>query len=69
MIHFDFTIEDADAENLFYLFQHRINSNNEIIMDELCKKDKCDNEYIERLENDSKYWEQLKEKCENTHEH
>ena len=62
MIHFNFTIEDADAENLMSLFQHRINSNNELIMTELCKKEDCDKSYIDILKKDIIYWTELKTK-------
>ena len=67
MIHFDFTVDDADAENILYLFQHRINTNNEMIIKEMCKKDECDDSYIIHLRNDIKYWEELKSKCSNIH--
>jgi len=65
MIHFDFTVNDSDAENIMYLFQYRINCNNKLIIKEMCKKDKCDNSYIEDLKNDNKYWEELRVKISN----
>jgi Zn-dependent M16 (insulinase) family peptidase len=47
MIHFEFTLEDAEAEFMLSLFQHDINKLNMDIMDAM-----CDNEYTE----ETKQW-------------
>lgn len=57
MIHFDFTVTDVDAENIFAIMRDRIVENNVIIMNMIGKPGqengiaeyRQDNEYIEEL--------------------
>jgi len=67
MINFNFTVNDSDAENIMYLFHHKINTNNNLIMKELCKNENRDKSYIEQLKNDIVYWTELKTKLTNTY--
>lgn len=57
MIHFDFTVTDKDAENIFSIMRSEIDRNNQELLFHLDKPDEAhwveayrkDNEYIEGL--------------------
>ena len=64
-IHFDFTLTQADAENLLYLFEHKISTNIQLMGEAICKKP-ADGEYVSQLKNDISYWKNLKTQLSNT---
>lgn len=64
MIHFDFTVSDADAENIFSVMRHRILLNNMEII-ELIGKTGQEN-YIEAYRRDNEYVQGLIQKMTNT---
>ena len=64
MIHFDFTVTDVDAENIFAIMRDRIVENNVIIMNMIGKPGKED--YIEAYRRDNEYVEELIKKMKNT---
>jgi hypothetical protein len=57
MIHFDFTVSDADAENIFDILNNQISRNREEMLELMAKGDvynmrgayERDNEYIKEL--------------------
>ena len=59
MIHFDFTVSDADAENIFTILNNQISRNREAMLELIVKGDawnmreayERDNEYIKALIN------------------
>ena len=64
MIHFDFTVTDVDAENIFSMMHERISANNMRII-ELIGKTGQEN-YIEAYRRDNEYVEELIKKMTNT---
>lgn len=64
MIHFDFTVSDADAENIFSIMRDRILHNNQQIIEMIGKAGKED--YIAAYRRDNEYVEDLIEKMTNT---
>ncbi len=57
MIHFNFTVSDADAENIFTILNNQISRNREAMLELMAKGDEYnmlgayeqDNEYIKQL--------------------
>ena len=64
MIHFDFTVSDADAENIFAILRDRIVENNVIITNMIGKPGK--EYYIATYRQDNEYIEGLIKKMTNT---
>lgn len=64
MIHFDFTVSDADAENIFSIMRDRILHNNQQIIEMIGKSGKED--YIAAYRRDNEYVEDLIKKMTNT---
>ena len=64
MIHFDFTVSDADAENIFAIMRDRILYNNQQIIEMIGKPDK--EYYIAAYRQDNEYVEGLIKKMTNT---
>lgn len=64
MIHFDFILDDIDAENLFAALQHEIQDINVNIMDELAEQNRPD--YIEWYRERIKYINDLITKLNHT---
>ena len=64
MIHFDFTVSDADAENIFSMMRDRISTNNMRIIDMIGKPGQ--EHYVEAYRQDNQYIEDLMEKMNNT---
>ena len=64
MIHFDFTVTDVDAENIFSMMHERICANNMRIIEMIGKPGKED--YIEAYRRDNEYVEELIKKMKNT---
>ena len=63
MIHFDFTVSDADAENIFSIMRGRILHNNQQIIEMIGKPGKED--YIAAYRRDNEYVEDLIKKMTN----
>jgi hypothetical protein len=63
MIHFDFIVSDADAENILGCIQGEINSNNELILDLIINKK--DESVIKTYKNANQYLIELKSKMKN----
>ena len=64
MIHFDFTVTDIDAENIFSMMRERINANNMRIIEMIGKTGQ--ENYIEAYRRDNEYVEELIKKMTNT---
>lgn len=64
MIHFDFIMEDVDAENLMSLFNTAIGNNNQQIMKAMVKKEP--QEVIDAYNRDIEYLKGLKLQMTNT---
>lgn len=64
MICFDFTVSDADAENIFSIMRDRILRNNQQIIEMIGKPGKED--YIAAYRRDNEYVEDLIKKMTNT---
>ena len=64
MIHFGFTVSDADAENIFSIMRDRIMMNNQQIIEMIGKPGKED--YIAAYRRDNEYVEDLIKKMSNT---
>jgi hypothetical protein len=64
MIHFEFTVSDVDAENIFSMMRDRINANNMEIIEMIGKLGKED--YIAAYRRDNEYVEGLIKKMTNT---
>ena len=64
MIHFDFTVSDVDAENIFSVMRHRIVLNNMEIIELIGKTGQ--EHYIEAYRRDNEYVEELIKKMTNT---
>ena len=64
MIHFDFTVSDADAENIFSMMRVCINLNNVRIIDMVGKPGQ--EHYVEAYRQDNEYIEDLMKKMNNT---
>ena len=64
MIHFDFTVSDADAENIMEIMRDRIMMNNKQIIEMIGKPGKED--YIAAYRQDNEYIEDLIKKMTNT---
>lgn len=64
MIHFDFTVSDVDAENIFSVMRHRIVLNNIEIIELIGKTGQ--EHYIEAYRRDNEYVEDLIRKMTNT---
>lgn len=64
MIHFDFTVTDIDAENIFSMMRERIDTNNMKIIEMLGKTGQ--EHYIEAYRRDNEYVEDLIKKMTNT---
>ena len=64
MINFDFTVSDADAENIFSMMRDRIMMNNQQIIEMIGKPGKED--YIAAYRRDNEYVEDLIKKMSNT---
>ncbi len=64
MIHFDFIVSDADAENIFAIMRDRIVENNVIIMKMIGKSGQEDS--IVDYRQDNEYLEGLIQKMTNT---
>jgi hypothetical protein len=64
MIHFDFTVTDVDAENIFSMMRDRILRNNQQIIEMIGKPGKED--YIAAYRRDNEYVEGLIKKMTNT---
>ena len=64
MIHFDFTVTDVDAENIFSMMRERINANNMRIIEMIGKTGQ--ENYIEAYRRDNEYVEELIKKMTNT---
>ena len=64
MIHFDFTVTDVDAENIFSMMHERISANNMRIIEMIGKSGK--EVYIEAYRQDNEYVEELIKKMTNT---
>jgi hypothetical protein len=64
MIRFDFTVSDADAENIFSIMRDRILHNNQQIIEMIGKYGKED--YIAAYRRDNEYVEDLIKKMTNT---
>ena len=67
MIHFDFTVSDVDAENIFSMMRERINANNMKIIDHMAQSVTQDGheEYIKAYRRDNEYVEELIKKMTN----
>ena len=63
MIHFDFTVSDVDAENIFSVMRHRIVLNNMEIIELIGKTEQ--EHYIEAYRRDNEYIEELIQKMTN----
>ena len=57
MIHFDFTVSEADAENIFSIIRNQILLNNQKIIDLIGKPGQ--EHYIEAYRRDNEYVEKL----------
>lgn len=68
MIHFDFTVSDADAENIFSMMRDRISANNMKILDHMAQSITQDGHEvcIEAYRRDNEYVEELIKKMTNT---
>ena len=64
MIRFDFTVSDADAQNIFQIMRDRIMMNNKQIIEMIGKPGKED--YIAAYRRDNEYVEGLIQKMTNT---
>ena len=64
MIRFDFTVSDADAQNIFQIMRDRIMMNNQQIIEMIGKPGKED--YIAAYRRDNEYVEGLIQKMTNT---
>ena len=64
MIRFDFTVSDADAENIFSMIRDRIGTNNMRIIDMIGKAGQ--EHYVEAYRQDNQYIEDLMKKMTNT---
>jgi hypothetical protein len=64
MIHFDFTLDDIDAENLFGALQHEIQNIHMNIGDEMAAENRP--EYISWYRERIKYIEELMQKLTHT---
>ncbi len=65
MIHFDFTVSDADAENIMEIMRDRIINNNMRIMDLMTQPDRHE-QTIQAFRRDNEYVEELIKKMTNT---
>ena len=64
MIHFDFTVSDADAENIISILRNQISRNNHELLFHLDKPD--EKHWVERYKRDNEYVEGLIKKMTNT---
>jgi len=64
-IKFEFTVSLIDAENIMALFQDRINSTNECILEEMCNVNSA--EVIQAYKDQISYVRELKQKVGTSH--
>jgi hypothetical protein len=64
MIHFNFTVSDADAENIFTILNNQIRSNHEEMLELMVKGDAWN--MREAYERDNEYITELIKKMTNT---
>ncbi len=64
MIHFNFTVSDADAENIFAILNNQISRNREEMMELMVKGDEYN--MREAYERDNEYIKELIKKMTNT---